>query len=515
VDQSVNPVVIEISRKGGELLIAIILAGGYGTRLQTLSRNLPKPLLKVAGKPMIGYVFDKLAEVEDIGHVIISTNLRFEQQFREWLESNDNGGVEIIADGSSCEEDKPGAIASLAQIVARINDSCLIIAGDNLFTSDLRPIIRAFKDKSCVTVALYDVGNRELAKQYSTAIMDPEGRIVDFREKPDNPETTLIGTCIYILPQRTLSRLNEYVTKAADRDNPGRFIAWLCKREPVYGHVLDGYWWDIGTIDQYNEANQRVELERVLSPISLAGRRPSIRRFKDLEPVLYDGALSGNIGSEFPVYEIYKDVCSNRQRDILVKNDLRYDIVVMPPLIMGKEYVKTIGHVHLPRGDGWSHPEVYEVLAGEACFLIQRCEDGNLVDVSLVKAQTGEKVLVPSNCGHVLINASSSLLVTGNLVSRSCLRAYDEFIEHRGAAYYLLEGGRVVRNDNYSSVPSIRVITGPTFSIAGKDSALLVSFLKNPQSLDFLNHPDKIEQNEAKNQNLGAELTVESPAENF
>jgi hypothetical protein len=163
-------------------------------------------------------------------------------------------------------------------------------------------MIRAFKDKSCVTVALYDVGNRELAKQYSTAIMDPEGRIVDFREKPDNPETTLVGTCIYILPQRTLSRLNEYLIEAADRDNPGRFIAWLCKREPVYGHVLDGCWWDIGTIGQYNEANQRLELERVSSPISLAGGRPSIRRFKDLEPVLYDGAFSGNIDSEFPVY---------------------------------------------------------------------------------------------------------------------------------------------------------------------------------------------------------------------
>ncbi|MCJ7506994.1 nucleotidyltransferase family protein [Candidatus Bathyarchaeota archaeon] len=242
-------------------MIAIVLAGGYGTRLQALSRNLPKPLLKVAGKPMIGHVFDKLAEVEDIGHVIISTNLRFEPQFREWLESNHNIGAEIIADKSRCEANKPGAIASLVQIAQKINDSCLIVAGDNLFTSDLRPMIRTFRGKSCATVGLYDVGNRELARQYSTAIMDPEGRIVDFREKPDNPETTLIGTCIYVLPQRTLSRLNEYLIEAADRDSPGRFIAWLCKREPVYGHVLDGYWWDIGTIDQYHEANQTLQRE--------------------------------------------------------------------------------------------------------------------------------------------------------------------------------------------------------------------------------------------------------------
>jgi len=236
-------------------LIAIVLAGGYGTRLQALSKNLPKPLLKVGGRPVLDYVFDKLAELKDVRHVIISTNARFQHHFAEWLESNPQRMALIVTDKSSSEE-KPGALASLSQIVSQVTDDCLIIAGDNLFTSSLKPMIHMFKRKSCAIVALYDLNDHELAKQYSTALTNAHGRIMAYAEKPENPETTLVGTCIYILPNRTLKRVEEYLIETADRDNPGGFIAWLCNREPVYGHILDGYWCDIGTTAQYYEANQ-------------------------------------------------------------------------------------------------------------------------------------------------------------------------------------------------------------------------------------------------------------------
>jgi len=232
-------------------LIAIILAGGYGKRLQPLSGGVPKPLLEIAGKPIVSHIFDKLAELKDVRRVIISTNLRFEQQFREWSDSYPAWKAEVIADRSRSDEEKPGAIASLAQLTSEMSDSCLIIGGDNLFTSSLKQLVRAFKERSCTTVALYDIKDRELARQYSTVAIGDKGRIMNFSEKPAEPDTTLVGTCIYILPKSALSRLREYVANAADRDSPGRFIEWLCKREPVYGHILGGYWWDIGVMEQY------------------------------------------------------------------------------------------------------------------------------------------------------------------------------------------------------------------------------------------------------------------------
>jgi len=469
-------------------LIAIILAGGYGTRLKALSKNLPKPLLKVAGKPMVEYIFDRLAEIDEIRHVIISTNLRYEQQFSEWLQSNSlQWRVKIVADRSCSEEEKPGAIASLAQLTSGVEDDCLIIAGDNLLTSSLKAMFHAFKEKSCATVGLYDVKDPSLAKQYSTATLDAQGRIISLSEKPANPDTTLIGTCVYMLPRRTVTRFKEYSTETADRDNPGRFIGWLCRREPVHGHILEGNWWDIGTVDQYYGANQAVYVERVLSPSTLGHVQPALRRLKDLTPVLYDVDSCRCIDPKSPVYEVYRDRCGEKERNVLLKYGLRYDVTIMPPLMLGKEYVKTLGHKHVPWGEGRCDPEIFEVLEGEGLFLVQRCQDEELVDVSLVEAQAGDKILLPPNCGHVIINTSSSRLVTGNLISRFCLQTYRQFIERKGGAYYVLEGRKLVRNENYLSIPKARVLKAEAIDFVERESGLLVSFMRHPQTFSFLN----------------------------
>ena len=475
-------------------MIAIILAGGYATRLQAVSKNLPKPLLKVAGKVIVEHILDKIAEIEDIEHVIISTNLRFEQQFREWLGPNLTGRAEIVADRSRSEMEKPGAIASLAQLTSGISDDCLIVAGDNLFKSSLKAMFGTFRAKSCATVALYDVKDHMLAKQYSTVTIDSDGRILSLNEKPAKPETTLIGTCIYMFPKRVLHRLKEHVAEGSDRDSPGRFVGWLCRREPVYGYVLRGRWWDIGTVDQYYEANHMLYVEKVLSPSLLESRFPAIRRFKELVPVLYDPASCSDIHPERPVYEVYSDLCGEEERDMLLKRGLRYDVTTMPPMMLGSEYAKTLGHRHLPFAGEWGPPEVYEVLEGEARFLIQRYQDEETVDVSLVKAEAGDKVLVPPNCAHVTINAFSSRLVLGNLVSRFCRQTSRPFIERRGAAYYLLEGDRLVRNQFYSSPPDVRMVEAEALPSVGERLGLLVSLSSGPESFAFLNHPWKFKQ---------------------
>jgi len=239
-------------------MIAIVLAGGYAKRLADIAENTPKPLLKVAGRPIIAYVFDRLAEL-DIEYSIISTNLRFERQFKDWVDGNLHGRVEIVADRSQCEEEKPGAICSLAHLTSTLSDDCLIVAGDNLFTSSLRQVVRMFEYTSSPVVALYDVKDRELARRYSTATLDHRGRIIRFVEKPAQPETTLIGTCIYLMPRRTLPRLQQYLVECDDVDRPGAFIQWLHAREEVYGQVLEGYWCDIGTPEQYEDAQQKLK----------------------------------------------------------------------------------------------------------------------------------------------------------------------------------------------------------------------------------------------------------------
>jgi len=215
---------------------------------------------------------------------------------------------------------------------------------------------------------------------------------------------------------------------------------------------------------------------------------PTARKVKDLEPVLYDACSCREIDPELPVYTVYRTLWTDEdERSTLLKHGLRYDVTDMPPLTLGEEYVKTFGHEHLPSGGAWSHPELFEILDGEACFLIQRYRAEEVVDVSLVVAREGDVVLVPPSSGHVMINASSNRLVVGNLISRYCFQSYRRFIDRKGAAYLLLNGGRLVRNENYPSLPEVRIVNAPPVSFVDKESGLLASLGRHPELFSFLN----------------------------
>lgn len=237
-----------------------------------------------------------------------------------------------------------------------------------------------------------------------------------------------------------------------------------------------------------------VKVQGKTTPVRLPyGRHPLVRKLKDLEPVLYDQEPCRRMDPELPVYEIHRNACDDVCQGILLEHRVRYDATIMPPLLLGEEHVKTLGHQHAPSEAGPSHAEVFEVLEGEARFLVQKYVGQELVDVSLVTAQENECVLIPPDCGHVMINASSSRLVTGNLISQSCAQRYDQFVQRRGGAYYLLRGGRLVRNQNYPSTPDVRTAKGETVRFVKQNSGLLASFLKKPELFAFLNDPQNRE----------------------
>jgi len=225
-----------------------------------------------------------------------------------------------------------------------------------------------------------------------------------------------------------------------------------------------------------------------LDVLTSAGLR-QVRRLRELEPVLYDTSCLGHLDSELPVYEIYRDCCDDGAKDLLRKYGLRYDVTVIPPLLLGEEYVKTLGHRHLPVGEAGSHPEVFEVLEGEAVFFLQKQRGAEVDDVSLLFAREGDKVLIPPGRGHVLINASSRRLVLGHLISRSSVEAHDPYVERRGAAFYVLTGGRLVRNPNYSSVSEVRVLRAETSPLLESGLGLVQAFLRDPSQLALLNEP--------------------------
>ena len=245
-------------------MIGIVLAGGYAKRLWPLTQKIAKPLLPVAGLPILNYVVNKLIQLDDVDEIVISINKRFESQFKNWLKKYRFKNVWLRVEDSLREEEKPGAIKAISETLKDVDSKeYLIIAGDNFFTSDLKDFIRYYRKKKSSTIALYDVKNVKLAKEYAVVKLNRKGRIISFIEKPKKPESTLIGTCIYLLPDKSLKKIYKYLDEGLSPDSPGHFIGWLTSKEKVYGYRLEGYWVDIGNLASYAEANRFVNRMKI------------------------------------------------------------------------------------------------------------------------------------------------------------------------------------------------------------------------------------------------------------
>jgi glucose-1-phosphate thymidylyltransferase len=236
---------------------ALILAAGYATRLAPLTDSIAKQLLPVGGRPMMDWVCDKVEELTGDIHVV--TNSRFAGDFERWAEAR-GGGVRIHDDGTVSNEDRLGAIGDIAFVLERAGaaDDLLVIAGDNLFDFSLVDFGAFWQDKGLASaVAIYDCHDLELATHYGVVDVGEDGRIVGFEEKPSEPRTTLVATATYLYHRDHVPLVSRYLAEGHAPDQPGRLVAWLYGREPVYGYRFTGAWFDIGSREQLLEADNR------------------------------------------------------------------------------------------------------------------------------------------------------------------------------------------------------------------------------------------------------------------
>lgn len=237
---------------------AIILAGGYAKRLWPLTKNKPKQLLSVGGRPMIEYIIEKLEAQEEIDKIIISTNEKFGKNFKEWLlEYKSIKDISLVIEPTVSEKNKLGSVGALGYLVREknINEELMIIGGDNLFEFDLRDLINYYRKKGGNVVALYDLRSIQKARSYGVAKVDEKMRIIDFVEKPENPPSTLVSTACYMLSPEGVRSIVTYLDKGENPDAIGFFIKWLIKRERVFGFVFSGRWFDIGSLESLKEAD--------------------------------------------------------------------------------------------------------------------------------------------------------------------------------------------------------------------------------------------------------------------
>jgi glucose-1-phosphate thymidylyltransferase len=241
---------------------ALILAAGYATRLYPLTLNQAKPLLPIAGKPMIERVVEHLLPITDLKTLYIVTNHKFAQQFVDWTKDyrqrNEAPLFEVLDDGSTSDADKLGAIGDIFFALEKRNlysTDTLVVAGDNLFSKSLANFAN-FAREHPATIGVYDVRSLEQAKKYNQLTTNPAGIVTDFIEKPTHSVSTLCGIALYYYTPEALRLLKTYLLEGNNPDQPGRFVQWLHKRVDIFTYPIDGLWYDIGSHESLAEANK-------------------------------------------------------------------------------------------------------------------------------------------------------------------------------------------------------------------------------------------------------------------
>lgn len=228
--------------------------------------------------------------------------------------------------------------------------------------------------------------------------------------------------------------------------------------------------------------------------LEFGGRRqdPDVRRLFDMKDVIADKSwLAG--AEDFDLYYMYRDLYLSRaDKDRLLQQGLRYDITIIPPNMLGCEYIKTAGHYHPTVSAGSvTYPELYEVLEGEALYLLQ---NGDLSDVVAVYACEGDRVLVPPGYGHVTINRSNKTLKMSNFVCRNFSSLYEPYREMAGAAYFFTKDGWI-KNERCSNAADLRRIDAPdSMSLARlglKKGREMYPLIKEAGRLEYLTRPEE------------------------
>lgn len=238
---------------------AIVLAGGYATRLWPLTKERAKPLLLLNDKPLMTHIIDDIPDGIDI---IVSTNKKFGKDFRKWKKGLGERGLRVTigCENTHSEEKKLGAIGAIVECIKRFNikEDIFVIGGDNFFGFSFEKFLKSYQ--GIPMLAAYNIGSFTKAKRFG--VLNIRGsKVIEFQEKPENPTSTLVNTLCSVIPQSTFHHLIHFSKTYSD--NYGEFITYLLKKKiDVQAWVTTKEWFDIGSFEGYIEAHKTAERKR-------------------------------------------------------------------------------------------------------------------------------------------------------------------------------------------------------------------------------------------------------------
>ena len=198
--------------------------------------------------------------METLSEVVVITNARFHQQFLDWSAAlRTDLATRVLDDGSTAVEERLGALGDLALGLSRVppgTEGFVVVAGDNLVAFDLRPAARAFTAGDRSLLLLRRVSRAEATRPYNEVVLDEDGLVVQFREKPLDPTSGVSAIAFYFFTPEVAALLEEYLATSGEHDAPGHFISWLVERTQVGGFFFEGPWYDTGSLEGLEAARE-------------------------------------------------------------------------------------------------------------------------------------------------------------------------------------------------------------------------------------------------------------------
>lgn len=301
---------------------AIILSGGFGSRLRPLTESMPKPMLPVANRPMLDHVVSQL-KAYYINDLIFTLGYRGEQ-IREFV-----GGYSELRTRFTVETQPLGTAGAVKSAEKMLSESFIVMSGDALSDVDLDAMIkRHFDSGAAVTMAVTTVEDPSL---YGVVRTDELDRVVGFTEKPKNAERrSLINTGIYIIDKSVLALVPENTAFDFSRE-----LFPLLVREGALGiYRHDGYWCDIGDKKSYFDANYKIIRDGTLF-------EPAERKARDISnEKTSDGNL---ISSSAIVLGAAKDCIIGANARIASSASIRECVVLDGATVIGEHRRAIIG----------------------------------------------------------------------------------------------------------------------------------------------------------------------------
>ena len=238
----------------------IVIAAGYATRLGELTKNFPKPLLKIGENTILGRMLDDIDRISEIDEHIIITNHKFANIFKEWASTQSyKKPITIVDDGTETNETRLGAVCDLlfAMDKLKINDDILVVAADNILFFSFQEFVDFAKQKDTSCIMCHEQSNIEKLQRTGVIVLDDNDKVLNMEEKPQEPRSHLAVPPFYIYLKKDLDKVRHSVENGCGKDAPGNLAHYMVEQVDMHAWKMTAGRFDIGSLDTYKEACEK------------------------------------------------------------------------------------------------------------------------------------------------------------------------------------------------------------------------------------------------------------------